>query len=88
MTPTPALQQMQIKDSVPAPSKKLEPGLRAPAPALAPQPVMAVLALFKQCLMKILFNSFASNSESLTKYDAFCSHLFHLWVLERPVQSF
>ena len=31
--------------------------------------VMAILALFEQFLWQILFNFFASNSKSFTKYD-------------------
>ena len=44
--------------------------------------VMAILALFEQFLWQILFNIFASNSKSFTKYDAFCSHIFDLCVLK------
>ena len=40
--------------------------------------VMAILALFEQFLWQILFNFFASNSKSFTKYDTFCSHIFDL----------
>ena len=39
--------------------------------------VMAFLELFEQILIKL----FASHSESFTKYDAFCSHIFDLCVL-------
>ena len=44
--------------------------------------VMAILALFEQFLWQILFNFFASNSKSFTKYDTFCSHIFDLCVLK------
>ena len=44
--------------------------------------VMAILELFEQFLWQILFNSFASNSKSFTKYDTFCSHIFDLCVLK------
>ena len=44
--------------------------------------VMAILELFEQFLWQILFNFFASNSKSFTKYDTFCSHIFDLWVLK------
>ena len=43
--------------------------------------VMAILALFEQFLWQILFNFFACNSKSFTKYDTFCSHIFDLRVL-------
>ena len=39
--------------------------------------VMAFLELFEQILIKL----FASHSESFTKNDAFCSHIFDLCVL-------
>ena len=39
--------------------------------------VMAFLVLFEQILIKL----FASHSESVTKYDAFCSHIFDLCML-------
>ena len=42
--------------------------------------VMAIFALFEQFLWQILFNFFASNS--FTKYDTFCSHIFDLCVLK------
>ena len=38
---------------------------------------MTFLVLFEQILIKL----FASYSESFTKYDAFCSHIFGLCVL-------
>ena len=41
-----------------------------------------ILALFEQFLWQILFNFFASNSKSFTKYDTFCSHIFDLCVLK------
>ena len=44
--------------------------------------VMAILELFEQFLWQILFNFFASNSKSFTKYDTFCSHIFDLCVLK------
>ena len=44
--------------------------------------VMAILELFEQFLWQILFNLFASNSKSFTKYDSFCSHIFDLCVLK------
>ena len=44
--------------------------------------VMVILELFEQFLWQILFNFFASNSKSFTKYDAFCSHIFDLCVLK------
>ena len=46
--------------------------------------VMAILhvELFEQFLWPILFNFFASNSKSFTKYDTFCSHIFDLCVLK------
>ena len=44
--------------------------------------VMAILVFFAQVLSQILFNFFASYSESFTKYDAFCSHFFHPCLLE------
>ena len=44
--------------------------------------VMAILALFEQFLWQILFNFFAFNSKSFTKYDTFCSHIFDLCVLK------
>ena len=44
--------------------------------------IMAILALFEQFLWQILFNIFASNSKSFTKYDIFCSHIFDLCVLK------
>ena len=37
---------------------------------------MVILMLFEQILIKL----FASHSESFTKYDAFCSHIFDLCV--------
>ena len=37
--------------------------------------VMAFLVLFEQILIEL----FASHSESFTKYDAFCSHIFDLY---------
>ena len=43
--------------------------------------VMAILTLFEQFLWQILFNFFASNSKSFTKYT-FCSHIFDLCVLK------
>ena len=43
--------------------------------------VMAVLLLFEQFLWQILFNIFAFNSESFSKYDTFCPHIFDLCVL-------
>ena len=39
--------------------------------------VMVFLVLFEQILIKL----FAPQSESFTKYDAFCSHIFDLCVL-------
>ena len=39
--------------------------------------VMAFSVLFKQILIKL----FVPRSESFTKYDAFCSHIFDLRVL-------
>ena len=42
---------------------------------------MAILELFEQFLWQILFNFFASNSKSFSKYDTFCSHIFDLFVL-------
>ena len=39
--------------------------------------IMAFLVLFKQILIEV----FASHSESFTKYDAFCSHIFDLCLL-------
>ena len=39
--------------------------------------VMAFFVLFEQILIKL----FASHSEFFTKYDAFCSHIFHLCLL-------
>ena len=39
--------------------------------------VMAFLVLFEQILIKF----FASHSESFTKYDTFCMHIFDLRVL-------
>ena len=45
--------------------------------------VTAILELFEQFLWQILFNFFASNSKSFTKYDTFCSHIFDLCVLIR-----
>ena len=51
--------------------------------------VMAILALFEQFLLwQILFNFFASNSKSFTKYDTFCSHIFDLCVLRRKDDCF
>ena len=44
--------------------------------------VMAILELFEQFLWQILFNFFASNSKSFTKYDTFCSLIFDLCVLK------
>ena len=44
--------------------------------------VMAILVLFEQFLWPILFNFFAPNFESFTKYPAFCSHIFDLCVLK------
>ena len=45
--------------------------------------VMAILALLEKFFWQILFNFFASNSKSFTKYDIFCSHIFDLCVLRR-----
>ena len=39
--------------------------------------VMAFLVLFEQILIKL----FVPHSASFTKYDAFCSHIFDLYVL-------
>ena len=39
--------------------------------------VMAFLVLFELILIEL----FTPHSESFTKYDAFCSHIFDLWVL-------
>ena len=39
--------------------------------------IIAFLVLFEQILIK----RFAPHSESFTKYDAFCSHIFDLCVL-------
>ena len=44
--------------------------------------VTAILELFEQFSWQILFNFFASNSKSFTKYDTFCSHIFDLCVLK------
>ena len=44
--------------------------------------VMAILVLLEQFLWQILFNLFAFNSKSFTKYDTFCSHIFDLCVLK------
>ena len=41
--------------------------------------VMAFLVLFEQILMEL----FAPHSESFTKYDAFCSHIFDLCVFKK-----
>ena len=50
--------------------------------------VVAIIALFEQFLGKFCLLFLPPKSECLTKYDAFCSHIFDYMCLERKAYCY